>query len=126
MPYSIEYENTLGLIKTKVTGKIQADITRMLVAEAITLGRSNQCHAYLFDIREAAVLDKGFKAFEFMAGLDSLGFSETEDRVAIVFSSRAEVYHFSETVARNTGWPFICYFFDPEKAEEWLVNESNR
>jgi hypothetical protein len=120
MSYTVEYEDSAGLVRSKIVGDITPQVMKEVTTEAIQLARARSCDMFLFDMRETVVKSSTIEIFDFMTDLASLGFSQRDDRIAIVYATEEETHYFAETVARNRGWRHVSVFSDLEEAEQWL------
>ena len=119
MQFTVRLDESVHLIRCRITGTIRVHRMEALAAEALAMARAHGCRASLLDVTDTTAGDSITETFQFMTHLDGIGF-ERSDCIAVVYSNDAASHKFAETVAQNHGWPNVRYFTDLATAEAWL------
>ncbi|MEQ8517469.1 MAG: hypothetical protein RLN79_14800 [Cytophagales bacterium] len=117
------FDSQNNLVITRAEGKVETATNLAASKKAIEIARKNNCHRFIFDIRnnpEGQTLLQAFSDMESMK--KTLGF-QFDDIIAVIYNPSIyskERAAFVETIVENRANPRFKMFTNKDNALNWL------
>lgn len=126
MPWRVEIDEDLALIRCSYAGRVQLDDFKAATFKAIALAKKHKTHLVLID---AAELTSAISTVEIYGLPDFYDTTDTDrqSKWAFIMPPEGQIREdakFYVTVCRNRGWN-IRAFEDRREAVEWLLGEAD-
>jgi hypothetical protein len=124
MGYIVNYLADKGIMKIKVSGKLNFAMAEKYSKELLKEAKENNCRKFLIDHSETEAKDGINKLHASGDELQQFGFKNT-DRLAIIIAYSGSDEDLLDPASQNNRWCKLKYFFkdDIEKALDWLNSE---
>ena len=119
MQYEVRFMEKLDVVVVEVQEKLNIELGKEFMAEAMNLARKHETHKFILDYRKSFSEDNITALYYAAKNPETFGVTQ-RDKVAIVFSREQEKYRFFESAIRNIGFN-IAVFMDMEDALNWIA-----
>jgi len=126
MEYSTEFDESKGICTVRVTGRHERPQDSAVLQQfARDFGEECGCQKFLFDMRQAEITGGTMDIFETGTVPVDPDRRQTQQKIALLYTSNLSDHKFMETVAVNRGYQ-IRVFDEMDKALGWLgVTKDN-
>jgi hypothetical protein len=126
MPWRIEYDSELGIVRCFYSGEVSAEDFMAGTKETIALGKQNKSNMVLIDDCRLESTVSTMEIYEMPRFYDDMDASR-KSRIALILPPSGQIREdvkFYETVCRNYGWN-IEAFDTEQEAIDWLMSKKD-
>lgn len=121
MEFTTEFDDANQICIVRVVGTHKRpDDSIVLQQFARDFGKERGCLRFLFDMTQAQIISDTLAAFETGTVPADPDYTQTKQKIALVYSSDIEAHKFMEDVAVNRGYQ-VQVFGQFNAAVEWLT-----
>jgi hypothetical protein len=125
MAYKIKLIDKPNIIEITVTGLLNVEVGRKIMADALVFAEESNTRKLLFDLRNAEIHETIFNAFKFGQEVTKRVKGKNY-RIANVYKGDMSIPRFLRTVMLNRGFQFFTMFESYPDAIEWLNTSSGK